>query len=88
MADIIDVCASGHLLVLVRGRPNTSPGEHSAYFFLEDMIPARGNLKWYIRCNIIFTEFTFHPENSRLLTYYILGFAANFLYMIFSIIPV
>ena len=67
-----------------KGRP--SPGEHSANFFC--LISARRNLKCHIRCNIIFTEITFHPESSRLLTFYILGFAAYFLYMIFFTIPV
>ena len=49
---------------------------------------ARRKQKCHIRCNIIFTEIIFHPESSRLLTYYILGFAAYFLYMIFFPIPV
>ena len=46
------------------------------------------NPKCYIRCTIIFIELTFHLESSRLLTYYILGFAAYFLYIIFSRVPV
>ena len=57
-------------------------------FFLEDMILARRNPKYHIKCDIIFTEITFPQESSKLLTYYILGFAAYFLYIIFFVIPV
>ena len=55
-------------------------------FYLEDIISTRRNPKCHRRGDIIFTETTFHLK--RLLTYYILGSAAYFLYMIFFIIPV
>ena len=61
----ICTCLSVHLLVLVRGGPNTaSPGENNAIFFLGDMISAGRNQKCHMRFNIIFTVI-FYLESSH-----------------------